>query len=76
MHYGFGGFAGMGGLGMILFWILIVAVVIVLVRSLSSLWRSDERRSKSPMEILDKKYAEGKIDRKEYEQKKHGLVEH
>ncbi len=76
MHLGYGGFAGLGGIGMILFWILIVAIVIVLVRSLSSRWRGDERRTKSPMEILEKRYAEGKIDRKEYEQKKHDLVEH
>jgi len=61
---------------MILFWILVVAVVIILVKSLSGRRKNDDRRSKSPMEILEKRYAEGEIDRREFEEKKRDLVEH
>jgi len=65
---------GFGGPFMILFWILIIAGVVVLVK-----WLIDQSSTskgpgdKSPLEILRERYARGEINREEYEQKRHDL---
>jgi putative membrane protein len=81
----FGGW-GMGfGFGfMILFWVLIVLGIVALVRWLLQQSQSgrergtadkagDKTRDRTPLEIVQERYARGEIDRNEYEQKKRDL---
>jgi putative membrane protein len=63
---------GFGGIFMILWWGLIIAGIVVLVR-----WLMGSSRSMPPgknaREILDERYARGEIEREEYEQRKRDL---
>jgi putative membrane protein len=74
MHYGFGGFGGIGGFGMILVWAAIIVVIVVLVRMFTSSSHHDEHTSRTPIEILKRRYASGEISKEEFEEKKHDLV--
>ena len=65
---------GFGIVFMLLFWGLVIFAIAALVRWLmtqSSPGRSS--RDKSPLEIVQERYARGEIDREEYEQKKRDL---
>jgi len=72
--YGYGGM-GFGGFGMLLFWGLLIAAVIVLVR-----WgagaagrRAPPAEGQTALDILAQRYARGEIDREEFEQKRRDL---
>ena len=71
----FGGWGmGLGFVFMLLFWGLVILGIIALIRWLmtqSSPTRSS--RDKSPLEIVQERYARGEIDREEYEQKMRDL---
>jgi len=69
--YGFGGM----GIGMILFWVLIIAAIIVLVRGFGSRSGGNDFRpaSKTPLDILGERYARGEIDKDEFETKRRDL---
>tara|TARA_R110002126_G_scaffold169359_8_gene318320 strand:- start:6116 stop:6337 length:222 start_codon:yes stop_codon:yes gene_type:complete len=72
MHW-FNGFGG--GWMMILWWILIIAVIVVASRwAFSSGWISNNRQSKSALDILEERYARGEINKEEYEEKKKDLL--
>lgn len=65
---------GMGWIPMILFWVLIIFGIAALVRWFGVPW--GERRDmprKTPLEILQERYARGEIERDEYEQKRRDL---
>ncbi len=65
---------GFGMVFMLLFWGLVILAIAALIRWLmtqSSPGRSS--RDKSPLEIVQERYARGEIDREEYEQKKRDL---
>lgn len=65
---------GFGFIFMLLFWGLILLGIATLIRWLmrqSSPSRNP--RDKSPLEIVQERYARGEIDREEYEQKKSDL---
>ena len=65
---------GFGMVFMLLFWGLVILAIAALIRWLmtqSSPGRS--ARDKSPLEIVQERYARGEIDREEYEQKKRDL---
>ena len=65
---------GFGMVFMLLFWGLVIFAIAALIRWLmtqSSPGRSS--RDKSPLEIVQERYARGEIDREEYEQKKRDL---
>lgn len=69
--YGMGG----GWFGMGLWWVLLVALVVVLgVWLFRSMGNSPSAPRESAPDILDKRYARGEIGRDEYEQKKRDLA--
>jgi len=74
MFNGMGGGWGMGFGGplMILFWIAVIAGVVVLVKFVLD-QSSRSARDKSPLQILQERYARGEINREEYEQKRREL---
>jgi putative membrane protein len=67
-----GGF-GMGFMG--IFWIAILALIAVLVWQYLKHDRGRGASKDSPLDILKQRYARGEIDKKEYEEKKRGLIE-
>ncbi len=65
-----GGWNVLGFLGwipMLIFWVLIILGVVTLIRYLT---RSSQPQDSKPLEILKKRYAQGEIDKKEFEQMK------
>ena len=79
MMWGYDGFGfGWGGMGigMLLFWALIIAVVVVLVRGLGgarSVASEARPRERTALDILGERYARGEIDKNEFEQKRRDL---
>jgi putative membrane protein len=59
---------------MILFWGLIIWGIIALIRGLSNQKHCETPTTDSALEILKRRYAQGDITKKEYEQKKKDLV--
>ena len=69
-----GGFMGFGGGFMWIFWILLIVVAIALVRGMGS--GSDTQSGanrRTPLPILEERYAKGEIDEQEFEQRKRKL---
>ena len=65
-----------GGLGMILFWGLIILVIVLVVRGLVGTGsRRDSAASseKTPLQILQERFARGEIDKEEYEERRKTL---
>ncbi len=58
----------------IIFWGLVIWGIVALVRGLGGSRGSDSSKADSALEVLKKRYAQGEIDKKEYEEKKHDLV--
>ncbi|MFQ6050816.1 MAG: SHOCT domain-containing protein [Candidatus Hydrothermarchaeota archaeon] len=78
MMYGMNGFgmSGFGLISMILFWGLILALIVILVRWIISEGQlGGVKRKEESLEILKKRYARGEIDREEFEEKKRELLE-
>jgi putative membrane protein len=67
-HWMFGGF-------MWLFWILIIAGLVFLIKWLIQQSKAEElKKEEDSLKILKKRYAKGEIDREEFEQKKKDLL--
>lgn len=71
----FGWGAGFGWIFMILFWLLIIAGLIAIVKWLIGGPESNVRMppAKTARQILEERYARGEIDREEFEQKKRDI---
>jgi len=72
MGFGYAPFGWIGAVLMFVFWALIIAIGIVLVKRLI-LPPEKEKKDDSAMEILRKRYAKGKINREEFEKMKKDL---
>lgn len=68
-----------GGLTMIVFWGAIIVLVVVLVRWLAVVGPAGSGASsaqpRTPLEILQERFAKGEIDKKEYDERKKTLLE-
>lgn len=69
MYYGYMGL--FGGLGMLVFWGLFIWLVIWLIRQNTSINQSSKD---SPMDILKKRYAQGEITKKQFDEMKKELM--
>jgi len=66
MYYGTIGL--FGGMGMVLFWILFIWVIIWLIK------QNNPQKEKSAMDILKRRYAEGEITKKQYNEMKREII--
>ena len=76
MMWGVNGFgAGGMGIGMLLFWGLIIAAIVVLVRAFGagSTGGTADVLDRTPLDILRERYAKGEIDKSDFEIKKRDL---
>lgn len=72
--YGWG-WSGMG-LGTLLFWGLLIAGIVMLVKCSWGSGACEKRgQEKSALDLLKERYARGEIERDEFEQKKRDLEE-
>ena len=75
MMDGFGWGPGFGWLFMILFWGLVILAIAALAKWLMQQPSGrGSPRDKTPLQILQERYARGEIDQKEYEQKSQDLM--
>lgn len=73
-EYGYGWGWGFGGLFMLLFWLLVLAGLVALLRWLFSHENKALPQNRA-LEILAERYARGEIDREQYEQMRRDLEE-
>jgi putative membrane protein len=71
-----GGYGGgwFGGIFMIVFWIVVIVGIVFLIRWLVQSTRGGAGSAESALEILKRRYANGEINKKEFEQKKKDLL--
>jgi putative membrane protein len=66
------GLLGFGGIGMILFWVVLIGIVVLVVRSFlgnnSAGNNTPTPVAQTPQEILQTRYAKGEISKEEYEE--------
>lgn len=67
---------GFGGPFMLVFWVLVIVGILAVVKWLmaGSGSGSQQTPTKTPLQILEERYARGEIDREEFEQKKRDLT--
>lgn len=76
MMDGFGGHGwGWGmGFGWIIGLLILIAIIWIVVKSMNKNNRSLKPNSKSPLDILKERYAQGEIDKQEFEERKRDLM--
>lgn len=67
---GWGMGMGMGWIGMLLFWGLVIAGIVALVRWVGA---QSDAPARTPLQILQERYARGEIERDQYEIKRRDL---
>jgi putative membrane protein len=69
----------MGGFGMGFMWIILIVIIVAVIFLAKGYFNpaKEERESKvesAALDVLNKRYAKGEIDKKEFEQKKKDLI--
>lgn len=75
-NFGWGmmdGWGGFGWLWMVLWWALIIAGIVALVRWFSARDGEDEKSSDRALNLLKERYARGELDRETYEKMRRDL---
>jgi|SRR3990167_11390076 len=70
MNFGFGSF---GLIFMVLWWVLIIAGIVALIKWIVDQSDRSHHQEKSALDTLKMRYAKGEIDKKEFEEKKKDL---
>ncbi len=75
MMDGFGWWGhGVGWVFMIFSWLIVIVGVVAMIRwVLEGRWGKTEPRERTALEFLKERYAQGEIDREEFEQKRGDL---
>lgn len=68
------GLGWFGGIFMIIFWVLIIAGIIIVLKWFAGESRKTYDYDKSSLEILKKRYARGEINKEEFEEKKKDIL--
>lgn len=63
-----------GGFMMLLFWLIILAAVFIGMKWLMTSNHNERKSSSTALDILESRYAQGEINRDEFEQKRRDLV--
>ena len=74
MNFGLMPWGGFGWIFMILWWVLIIAGIVALIKWLTDQSRGARHHEKSALEILQERYARSETSRKEFEEKKKDLI--
>ena len=64
---------GFGGGVMWIFWILLVVVILLAVKTAAGSGKNSADKQKPALDILQERYAKGEIEREEFEQKRKDL---
>lgn len=72
-NYGYDHMFGFGGILILVFWGLVIWGVIFLVRNMNGRDNHGKHEDKA-LTILKERYAKGDISKKEYEEKKNGIM--
>lgn len=76
MMYGFG-FPWMGGIAMMLLWVVVLGAIVWAVVAAARSGRQSNPglpRSESPLDVLQRRYAAGEINREQLEEMKRNLA--
>ncbi len=73
MHWSGGwGMGGFGWIFMVIFWALVIWGIVLLVKAVTGSTKS-EGKTETALDILNKRYASGEINKEEFEEKKKGI---
>lgn len=62
-----------GGWMMVFWWFIILVLIVFVIRTLKNSGQ-DNQNKETPMEILERRYAEGEIDEEEFNKRKKELL--